>query len=193
MLRTLITVALTALLSTGLAQEGFTWSPDQFPEGDQTYVLQVTNAGNAEGMTLRIEVVQGDAGYDVTTTIVSNQTGLTQDDLGGAAFGGSMMGGLALGPMLFYGPMFMMLPLMLGQEEIRVRTEPMVVMGMGRLIMDSTVEIAGHTCVEIRFEANDDPDATLEFALADGVPFPCYTRFGSGDDAVEMLLIEATP
>jgi hypothetical protein len=153
----------------------------------------VTSAGDLEGMTVSIDIVQTDAGYDVTTTIVSSQSDVAQGNLSGAAFGGSMLGGLALGPMMFYGPMFMMLPMMLGQEEIRVRTEPMVVMGMGRLVMDSTVEMAGHTCVVVRFEPNENPEGTLEFALAEGVPFPCYTRFGSGDAVVEMQLIESSP
>ena len=191
--RTLLAPLLAALLSLAAAQEGFRWEPDTFPEGDQSYVLEVVTGGELEGLRLSIDIVQTDAGYDVTTTIVSSQTGLSQDDLSGAAFGGSMLGGLAFGPMMFYGPAFMMLPLMLGQEEIRVRSEPMVVMGMGSLIMDSTVEIAGRTCVEIRFEPANDPDSVLEFALADGLPFPCYTRFGSGDDAVEMRLVEANP
>lgn len=176
------------------AQEGFVWTPDQFPAGDQSYVLEVFAGGDATGgMTLSIDIVEGDGGYDVTTTIVSQQAGVTQSDLGSAAFGGSMLGALAFGPMMFYGPMFMMLPMMLGQEEIRVRTEPMVVLGFGKLYMDSTVEMAGRTCVEIRFEPNDDPEGVFEFALADGLPFPCYSRFGSGDDAMEMRLISATP
>ncbi len=187
-------IVMVAIGSLAWAQGGFIWSPDQFPEGDQRYVLEIVTGGDAgQLLQLAIDITQTDAGYDAVTTITANQSGLSASDLSGAAFGGTMLGGLAFGPMMFFGPAFMMLPLMLGQQEIMVRDEPIVVMGLGNVYMPSAVEIAGHTCVEIRFEPTGDASAVIEFGLAEGVPFPCYTRFGSGDDLVEMTLIEAIP
>jgi hypothetical protein len=189
---TLRLVATTfALVLLGAAQ-AFTWEPFVFPEGDQSYTLEVVEADDIPSSTIRIEIVDVGDGYDVTTTTTLQQTGVSQDDLQGAAFGGGAFGMFAMGPMMMFGPSFMMLPMMLGEEEIRVREEPIRVMGAGSLYMEEEVEVAGQRCVVLRFEPDQEGGGGFEFAVAEGVPFPCYSRYGTGDDVVEIRLLEIT-
>jgi hypothetical protein len=188
---TLRLVATTFALLLGAAQ-AFTWEPFVFPEGDQSYTLEIVEADDIPSTTIRIEIVDVGDGYDVTTTTTLQQTGVSQDDLESAAFGGGAFGMFAMGPMMMFGPSFMMLPMMLGEEDIRVREEPMRVMGAGSLYMDAEVEVAGQRCVVLRFEPDQEGGGGFEFAVAEGVPFPCYSRYGTGDDVVEIRLVEIT-
>ena len=169
----------------------FEWNIDQWPEGDQTYTLEIRQGDSGQVVTMTIVATnQGDT-YDVATTMNITQTGVAQDELSSAAYGGNALGMFAFGPMVFYGPAFMMLPMMLGQEDIRVREEPMRVMGIGSITMDRTEMVAGRECVVLSFTADNEPDVVMEFALAENLPFPCYSRYGSGSDAVEIRLISA--
>lgn len=183
-----LVVALLVVTSHSLA---FNWNIDQWPEGDQAYTLEFRQGDSGEVVTMSIVVTDQDGLYDVTTTMTVNQTGIAQSDLGSAAYGGNALGMFALGPMAFYGPAFMMLPMMLGQEDIRVREEPMRVMGMGSITMERSETIAGYECVVVSFSPDNDPDAVMEFALAETLPFPCYSKYGSGSDAVEIRLVSA--
>lgn len=170
----------------------FRWTPLEFPEGDQAYTLELRapgDSGEAQVAQIHIEITDTGGSYSVATTYTMNQENVAADDLSGAAFGTGMMGMFAFGPMLMFGPSFMMLPMMLGDEEIEVRSEPMRIMGMGRLSMSETVEVAGRECVVLRFEPDDGEP--FEIAVAENVPFPCYTRFDSGDGGVtEIRLID---
>lgn len=187
--RVLILVLAALACQVALA---FRWTPLEFPEGDQAYTLELRTAGDsgeAQLAQIRIEITDTGGSYSVATTYTMNQENVAASDLGNAAFGTGMMGMFAFGPMLMFGPSFMMLPMMLGDEEIEVRSEPMRIMGMGRLSMSETVEVAGRECVVLRFEPDDGEP--VEIAVAENVPFPCYTRFDSGDGGVtEIRLID---
>lgn len=181
------------LLTTGSAS-GFLWQPNEIPPGNHTYALEISN-GQADSEPVRLELTftQEGESYSVDTVYRLRQTGLSSDNLGDAMFGSSMLGMFAFGPMVMYGPAFMMLPLVLGQEEIRVRSEPMIVMGLGRLYMDKTEEVAGFECVVLRFESSDGSSEPVEFALAEGLPFPCFSRYSNGDGTfTEVRLTEAS-
>lgn len=179
-----------AALSLGLA---FEWSPGEFPEGDQRYVLELRTGEEAQGVRMVIDIRDVGDGFDVTSTMTFEQAGVGRDELSDAAMGGSMLGMFALGPMVMYGPSFMLLPMLLQGEDIAVRPEPIKVLGLGTLTMDRSEEVAGLDCVVLRLEMDNSSEGALEVALAEGVPFPCYSRYGTGDDAVEVRLIEASP
>jgi hypothetical protein len=38
---------------------------------------------------------------------------------------------------------------------------------------------------------DEDQSSNMEFALAEGVSVPCYSKYGTGSDTVEIRLIEA--
>lgn len=180
-----------AALTLASGALAFGWTPLEFPEGDQRYLLEVRGPDGA--MTMEIVLTDTGDAFDAATVLRIEREGLSRDALGEAAFGGGTLGMLAFGPMMLFGPSFVMLPMMLGDEDIRVRSEPMRIMGIGSLHMERTEEVAGLECVVIRFEPdNAGPDEVVEFAVAEGVPFPCITRYGSGDGAVEVRLLEAT-
>jgi hypothetical protein len=92
--------------------------------------------------------------------------------------------------MVFYGPAFMMLPMLLGKEDIHVRSEPVRVAGVGSVFMDKSETIAGHECVVLRLEM-DDGSAPIEMALAEDLPFPCSSRYGDEGDRTTIRLIDA--
>lgn len=193
--RRVVASALCATLAFGGSVQAFQWQPFAFPEGDQRYVLEIRQGEGPDATvgTLDLTVVDRGGTYDTTTTLTFEQTGIGGDDLSTAAFGGEMAGLLMMGPMLAYGPAFFLLPMMLGEEDVRVRSEPLRLVGMGSLTMEREEEVAGHTCVVVRFEPDDDPDGAMTFALADGLPFPCYSVYGSGGDRIEVRLLRAEP
>jgi hypothetical protein len=164
----------------------FQWTPFEFPPGDQGYTMEiVTEEGSS---IVDIEMVESGGAYEVTTTMTLVQSGVDQDELSDAMFGGSGLAMFAFGPMMLFGPSFFLLPMLLGEEDIRVQDTPIRVMGMGTMYMDREEVVAGHTCVVIRMELEDGEE--LEFAVAEGLPVPCFSRYGSGSDAIEARLIE---
>lgn len=171
------------------AAHAFTWEPFVFPEGDQRYTLEIVQGQEGPATTIDIDVVDTGELYDVTTTMTTQQLGVGSGDLDSAVFGGGSFGMFAMGPMMLFGPSFMMLPVMLGEEDIRVRQEPIRIMGFGNLYMEAEVEVAGRTCVVVRLEPDGDAGGGFEFGLAEGLPFPCYSRYGEGEDAVEIRLV----
>lgn len=185
-----------ALLLWGQAS-AFQWEPFTVPPGDHRYVVEVRTVAEGEEpgvSTITINVREAGEGYSVETTLTFSQENVREDELSSAMFGGSMLGAFTLGPMVMFGPTLMMLPMMLMGEEIRVRSEPLVVMGVGRLHMDSIVEAAGRECVLMRFESGDGSNASeeiMEFALAEDLPFPCYARHGSPGSYTEFRVLEA--
>jgi hypothetical protein len=190
MRKVLVAVAFLGLVSFSFA---FKWTFDQWPTGNQSYTFEVRSGEGDAAQVATIDVVMTDTGgqYDVTTTMTVNQKGVAQSDLSGAAFGGSAIGMFAFGPMLFYGPAFMMLPMMIGEEEIEVRSEPISMMGMGKIYMDRSEQIAGFECVVLRLEMEDESSDPMEFAVAEGLPIPCYSKYGTGSDTVEIRLVKA--
>ena len=189
LIRNKVSTALIMLLMGSVAF-AFEWDMSQFPEGDQSYVIEM-RMGDAEEqqvLTLEIDVREdGEGNYTVTNTSTSEfqVSNLDMGVLTGTGFSG------VLGPALMLGPVYMFAPLLLQGQDIAVRSEPMIVAGMGTLHMNRSEEVAGFECVVIRFEPNDDPDQSFEFALAEGVPFPCFTRYGQGGESVEMRLLSA--
>ncbi|MEZ4631693.1 MAG: hypothetical protein R2880_13450 [Deinococcales bacterium] len=163
----------------------FSWEALKFPEGDQSYSLEVTMQGKSTQFD--IDIVQEEDGYRVEYG--SSQSQIPYEDLSSAAFGGTMMGGFGAAAFLF-GPSFMFLPMILANEDIAVRDGYISMMGMGKVYMEKTVEVAGHECVVVRMEMGQDDDIqNFEFALAENLPFPCYSIYGEGEDQVEIRLI----
>jgi hypothetical protein len=183
-------MAFLCFLSSAFA---FKWNFDQWPAGNQSYTFEVRTGEGDTAQVVLIDTVITDNGgqFDVVTTMTVTQKAVSQSDLSTAVFGGSALGMFAFGPMLFYGPSFMMLPMMIGEEDIQVRSEPMRVMGMGSIYMDKTEEVAGFECVVLRLEMDEDESSNMEFALAEGLPIPCFSRYGSGSDTVEIRLVKA--
>lgn len=185
MLGVLIAVALAAA-------NAFEWTPGQFPEGDQRYTLEFVS-GEGEDIqrsTLDIDIVDRGGSYQVTTTMSTEQV-LAEGELDLDALGSGVFGLGAFGPALMFGPTFMILPLLLEDQDIRVRSEPVELMGMGTLRMERSERVAGHDCVVIEFEQTNNPDGQVEFALAEDLPFPCFSRYGTGDGTIEIRLVRA--
>lgn len=181
--RRFVVVLLTVALG---GAQAFQWTPLEFPPGDQGYTMEIVTD---EGVSrIDIDIVDDDGSYDVTTTMTLDQVGIAQDDLDGAVFGGSGMAMFGLGPMMLFGPSFFVLPMVLGEEDIAVTDTPIRVMGMGTMHMDREEVVAGRTCVVIRMELEGGDE--LEFAVAEGLPLPCFSRYGSGSDAIEVRLID---
>jgi len=192
MRNTIRLMAAVALLATGSAL-AFQWNPDAFPTGNHSYSWEMTvdSGDGPQSATITLDISQKGDSYDTATTMKVTQTGVSHDDLSTAALGGSMLGALALGPMMvFYGPAFMMLPMLLGQEDIHVRSEPVRVAGVGSVFMDKSETIAGHECVVLRLEM-DDGSAPIEMALAEDLPFPCSSQYGDEGDRTTIRLIDA--
>ncbi|MFN2323457.1 MAG: hypothetical protein ABR510_10930 [Trueperaceae bacterium] len=178
-------VVLLLIVALGGAQ-AFQWTPFEFPAGDQGYTMEVvTEEGTSR---IDIDIVDRGGSYDVTTTMTLDQVGIGQDDLSDAMFGGAGLAMFGFGPMMLFGPSFFLLPMLLGEEDIAVQATPMRVMGMGTMYMDREEVVAGQTCVVIRMELEGGDE--LEFAVAEGVPLPCFSRYGSGSDAIEVRLID---
>lgn len=178
---------LLALLSLVGAAAAFSWTPFEFPPGDQGYVLEVRTP---EGAALvDVDVTARGGLFDVSTTMTFEQVGVDPSSMADAFFGGSGLAMFGFGPMVLFGPSAFMLPMMLGNEEIRVRKEPMRLMGFGTVAMDREEIVAGLTCVVITLTMDGGGDEVV-FAVAEGVPLPCFTRYGSGSDAFEVRLIE---
>lgn len=142
-----------------------------------------------EGVSIvDVNIAEGGGSFEVTTPMTLVQSNVDQDDLGEAMFGGSGLAMFAFGPMMLFGPSFFLLPMLLGEEDISVQDTPIRVMGMGTMYMDREEVVAGRTCVVIRMELEGGDE--LEFALAEDLPLPCFSRYGSGSDAVEARLID---
>ena len=186
------TATLVMLLCLGLAH-AFTRDPTTFPEGDQSYTFEITTEdGSSTSVTVLVfAVTQNGDTYDTTTTMTFRAEGIEHDALADQMLGGAGIGGFIFGPMMtFYGPAAFLLPMMLGSEEIRVRSEPMRVVGMGSIYMDSTETYAGRECVVLRFEP-DDGGEQMVFALTEGLPFPCFSSYGDEGSRTILKLIEA--
>lgn len=185
---------LYASVAAGLVFGGahaFQWTPFEFPEGDQGYTLEIYQGADPDrpSTIMDIDVVDSGEGFDVTTNMTFEQRGVQPGNLQDAIFSGGFTSMFAMGPMMMFGPASMMLPMVLGDEDIRVRAEPIRIMGFGRMHMEREIEMAGHTCVVVRVEPDQEGAQSFEFAVADDVPFPCYSSFGEGEDAVEIRLV----
>ncbi len=173
------------VIALGVAH-AFQWTPLEFPPGDQGYTMEITTD---EGVSrVDIDFVERDGTYDVTTTMTFDQTGVELDDLDDAMFGGGGAAMFGFGSMMLFGPSFFILPMLLGEQDIAVQEAPIPVMGMGTLYMDREEVVAGQTCVVIRMELEGGDE--LEFAVAEGLPLPCFSRYGSGSGAIEARLVD---
>ncbi len=187
--KALLFTLILCLLSYGTA---FDWSFGEWSSGDQQYSFEIYMGEGADLATIAIDTFITDTGgqFDVVTNLRIEHTGVAPSDLTTIVMGGSSLGMFAFGPMLLYGPSFFMLPMMLGQEEIRIRSEPIRVMGMGNIYMDKSEMVAGFECVVLRLELDQD-DSVMEFALAEDLPLPCFSRYGEGEDRIELRLTKA--
>ena len=181
--RRLVVVLLAVALG---GAQAFQWTPFEFAPGDQGYTMEIVTEDGVSRVD--IDIVESGGSYDVTTTMTLEQVGIGQDDLSDAMFGGSSLAMFGFGPMMLYGPSFFLLPMVLGEEDIAVSDTPIRVMGMGTMYMDREEVVAGQTCVVIRMELEGGDE--VEFAVAEGVPLPCFSRYGSGSDMIEVRLID---
>lgn len=178
-------VVLLLVVALGGAQ-AFQWTPFEFPPGNQGYTLEIlTEEGTS---TVDIDMVESGGSYEVTTTMTLVQSGVDQSALSDAMFGGSGLSMFAFGPMMLFGPSFFLLPMLLGEEDIHVQDTPIRVLGMGTMYMDREEVVAGHTCVVVRMELEGGDE--LEFAVAEDLPLPCFSRYGSGSDRIEARLVD---
>jgi hypothetical protein len=180
-------VMATTASSSALA---FQWAPFEFPARDQHYVIEVRRA-DAVPVVIDVAVTATGGTFDVSTTMQVEQRGVAADDLGSAIFGSDAFGLMALGPALLYGPTFMLVPMLLANEDIAVRSDPIRILGFGRLHMDREEIVAGRTCVVMRLVLDADPSGGFEFAVAEDLPIPCYSVYGSGSDRVEVRVVRA--
>jgi len=178
-------VVVSLFVALGVAQ-AFSWAPFEFAPGDQGYTMEVVNADGVARFD--IDLVDRGGSFDLTTSMTVTQAGVAPGSISDAMFGGSGMAMFAFGPMMLFGANYFFLPLLLGQEDIAVRADPVGVKGIGLLFMDREEVVAGRTCVVIRMELEGGD--TTEFAVAEGLPLPCFSRYGSGSDAVVARLIE---
>jgi hypothetical protein len=186
-MRTIQTVlVLVAVLLGGVAL-AFEWEPLEFEPREQAYTIEILNAQGEVQLTMEIDVVAAGDGFDVTTVQTVRRAGVAGGDLADAAFSGGL-GMFGFGGAMFLGPAFMILPLVLADEEVAVRPEPIELTGFGTVYMESTSEVAGVTCVDVRIETAVAEQPPIELGIAEGVPFPCYSRYGEGEDAVEIRL-----
>jgi len=184
------TAAAIVLLWAGSAQ-AFRWSSFDVPPGDQRYVVEVLvgDGSDTQVATMDIRIVDAGDAFDVTSTMTTVQRGVRPSEVANAVFtGGSVslyfLGGMAAGPAAY------LVPMLLGDHDVRVRTEPIVFPGLGSLHMLHEETVAGLTCVVMRVEI-DNADDDFEFAVAEGVPFPCFSRYGVGAGRVETRLLLA--
>lgn len=172
----------------------FSWEFFEFPSGDQHYLFEIVIADDSDSSRSLIDFVVKQNGelFDATTSITFEQYGIELDELGDAVFGGSSIGLMMFGPaMLFYGPGMFLLPIMLANEDIAVRETPIVQAGLGTIHMDRSEIVAGHECVVISFVPEDEDSAVLEFALAEALPFPCFSVYLDGDSRTTLRLLQA--
>jgi hypothetical protein len=187
---TLHLATLTVLLVASSWGAAFQWEPFDFPPGDQAYTFEIV-LGDGSVTTVDVTMTAVGDGYDVATTMTTSLRGVRQGDLTNALFGAGAMGMFGFGPMLLFGPSSMMLPMLLGSDDIAVRDEPSTMPGFGSLSLEREEIVAGHRCVVMRLVLDNAPDDSIEFAVAEGVPIPCFSRYGSGGDAIEMRLLRA--
>lgn len=184
MLRTVLLLVALLLVGTAFA---FEWEPLEFEARDQAYTVEMRDAAGELLLTLDIDIVQNGETFDVTTVQTVHNGGVEASDLDEAALGvgGGMLG---FGAAVFFGPAFMLLPLVLVDQEIAVRDEPIEVAGYGTVTMNSSSEVAGTTCVDVRLQPMNEGMPVVELGIAEGVPFPCYSRYGEGDDVTDLRL-----
>jgi hypothetical protein len=144
----------------------------------------------SDGNRILIDINISERGglMDVTTVLTMSQEGVAPGNLSDAILGGPGFGMLAFGPMMLFGPSFFVLPMLLEGQDIGVNPIPTRIMGLGTLTMEREEVVAGRTCVVLKLDMTQGDE--LEFAIAEGVPFPCFSRYGSGADAIEIRLIE---
>lgn len=187
-MRRLVTVLGVAVLSWWVgAAHAFQWEAFEFEERPQAYTIQILDAEGEVVLTTDIDVVAAGDGFEVTTVQTTRRSVPAGEDIGDAVLGGGA-GLFGFGGAMFLGPAFMILPLVLADEEVAVRSEPIELPGFGMVYMDSTSEVAGTTCVDVRIELLAGEQAPIEVGLAEGLPYPCYSRYGEGEDAVEIRL-----
>ncbi len=192
LVRTLIAGLTLIGMLVGGSAAAFTLDMTAFPPGSHFYAFEITSDSLGEGTVMRVEydVRQNGDAYDITTTTRITNSGLQQGEVMDALGGGGALAMFMFGPsILFYGPAVFVLPLVLADQDVAVRQDPITVEGFGTLHMDRSERVAGLECVVLRYEPEDDTEP-MEIALAEGLPFPCYSIYGEDDDRTTMRLVE---
>jgi hypothetical protein len=182
----LATILATAGILAFSVAHAFSWMPFEFPDGNQGYTLEFTMAG--ETTTMDIDIVERNGSYEVTTTTKSTGKARYKEEISDILLGGGGgFGMMGFGALAMFGPAFMFMPMLMNDQDVRVRSEPIVVLGLGSIYMEREETIAGKRCVVIRMQlANTE---TIELAVAENVPVPCYSKYGTGGESMEVRLV----
>lgn len=185
--RRLVVLALVVLATgPGLA---FEWSTEIVRPGDQRYLIEVVQGDGDGARVHRVEIVLVDRGgaFDVGVTVSVTRPGITPADVGTSPFDASMELTSALSA-IAANAVFASYAGIAG--EVAVRDEPVeLVGGMGRVRYEREEQVAGLTCVVVRVELTGYGEHLL--AVAEGVPFPCFSAYGEGPNLVRTRILEA--
>lgn len=185
--RRLVVLALVALpTAAGLA---FEWSAEIVRSGDQRYLIEVVQGDGDDARTHRVEIVLVDRGgaFDVGVTVTVARAGVAPAEVGRSPFDAStelmaaMSASAANAVFASYAGI---------AGEVVVRDEPVALVGgIGRVHYEREEQVAGLTCVVVRVELAGYGEYLL--AVAEGVPFPCFSAYGEGPNLVRTRILEA--
>jgi hypothetical protein len=179
---------LTLLLSAGTVL-AFEWSPEIIRPGDQRYLVEVRKGEGDAGAVFHVEIVLTDLGgsFDAAVTLQIVRTGVAPAEVGNLPF---YLGFDASFALMAASPNMIFAAQVGVAGDVTVRDEPVELMfGMGRVHYEREELVAGLTCVVVRVELTGDSEHTL--AVAEGVPFPCFSDYGEGDGRVRTRILEA--
>lgn len=175
----------TLLLSAGTVL-AFEWSPEIIRPGDQRYLVEVRQGDAA---AFHVEIVLTDLGgsFDVAVTLPIVRTGLSPAEVGSLLF---YLGAEANVALMAAAPNLMYASYVGIAGDVAVRDERVELLGgIVRVHFEREEQVAGLTCVVVRVEWTGFGEYTL--AVAEGVPFPCFSDYGEGDGRVRTRILEA--
>lgn len=136
-----------------------------------------------------VEIALTDLGgsFDVAVTLPIVRTGLSPAAVGSLLF---YLGAEANVALMAASPNLMYANYVGIAGDVAVRDEPVELLGgIVRVHFEREEQVAGLTCVVVRVEWTGFGEYTL--AVAEGVPFPCFSDYGEGDGRVRTRILEA--
>jgi hypothetical protein len=167
----------------------FEWSPEIIRPGDQRYLVEVRLGDGDAATVYHVEVVLTDRGgaFDVAVTLPIVREGLAPAEVGTSLFYVSFEAGAALKAV---SPDLVLAGQVRAAGDIAVRDEPVeLLFGTGWVHFEREEQVAGLTCVVLRVESTGFGEYTM--AVAEGVPFPCFSEYGEGSNRVSTRILEA--
>lgn len=167
----------------------FGWSPEIARPGDQRYLIEVRQ-GEADDATVHhVEIVLTDVGgaFDVAVSVRLLRAALAPSDVGRVLLD---LGPAAMSVLSAASANLVFVGYATVQSDVAVRDEPVELAGgIGRVHYEREEQVAGLTCVVVRAELTGYGEYIL--ALAEGVPFPCFSDYGEGGGRVTTRILEA--